>query len=310
MGLQTVFARLKGTFYRPLFNQYRVEGVRDYNNIVYDESNRKVCRLDVYRKTLLGNLPVFIFLHGGMSVGLGRQHRKGFCRYIASKGCAVLNLEYGTAPKEPFPAQIRQILSALQWAENNAEKYGFNMNNTIMGGDGTGAFLAVACCSALTDEAYAAALGITTDCKPLRGLACFCGMYDIPFALSKSNEIAKQSAFVYALTGIDVFKEETLKNSPFYRAYCPLDYIHSDFPPVFFSHSIDDKVYPGQAERLLKTLTSAQIPYWEFCALESRSKHIWNMELAKNEAKACNDAFGDFIKAACGTGVMTARYDI
>lgn len=313
MSLQTLFTRLSGEYFKPAWNRYRNANVREYLGLVYDENQPGICRLDIFRKTLRGKLPVLVYLHGGLAASLGRQHRKGFCRYAAGKGAAVISLDYGRGRAHPFPSQMKQVLAALDWTDKQALQYGLDTSNIIIGGDGEGAFIAAAVCCALTDKSYAEALGIDTKGRKVAGAVFFCGMYDIPYALSKNTKYSKYNTLrntLSALLGIDTAKDGDFQRYPYKSVLNTVDKISAVFPPTFFSHTSADTVFTGQDELLKKRLADLGVPYWEFCSAESASPHIWNMSANEKEAAACNDALGDFIKAVCDGRIFIARYEI
>lgn len=293
-----LFLLRKKGFFSPVWNRYRPAKIKDYPGLEYVGG-----RADLYRRPHTGRLPVILYLHGGAGAPTGRQHRKGICRALAESGCAVLCPDI---TKNSLTAQLNKIASLAEWVTRNTQTYGLDADRIILAGDGVGAFLALAFCRALTDAGYAERVGFPKALPVPAGAVFFSGIYDF----SNIPEKGAPSGFYKRLTKA-VFAAgvtEEIRRSPLFTL--PRAGLKPSFPPVFFAHSPGDIYCRGQGEILRKALESACVQYWEFCAADSRSPHIWNLNPENEDARACNLAAGDFIEKIKYGNPGYARYDI
>jgi len=301
MLLKRLFLSASKDFFRPSWNRYRAPKIKDTPGLSYGGG-----KVDLYRRPHSGKLPVFIYLHGGVSAAMGRQHRKGICRALAEHGCAVLCPDIG---RDAFPAQLKKIGELTVWATQNAQTFGLDTERFIYGGDGGGAFLAAAMCRALTDQDYAERAGYNTKLPVPAGAVFFSGIYDLPYALEKKAGSGFPIRLAAAILKINI-KEEDIRKSSLYNLMRPAAGLGPTYPPVFFAHSPSDTYCPDQGDLLRKALESAGVPYWEFFAAESRLPHIFNLNPSTEDARACNSAAGDFLEKIKNGNPGYVRFDI
>ena len=99
-----------------------------------------------------GPHPVLVYLHGGGWVcGSPVTHRKLAHRF-AEAGYLVFNVDYRLAPEHPFPAPFEDCVHAIQWAAEQASRYGGDASRLAVGGDSAGANLTAASVAALADQ--------------------------------------------------------------------------------------------------------------------------------------------------------------
>lgn len=87
--------------------------------------------------------PVYVNLHGGGFVIRFRQQDDPWCRYLATHaGAVVVNVDYGTAPKHPFPVAAEQAFDVVRWAAEPDRDW--DGTRLVVGGQSAGGNLTAA----------------------------------------------------------------------------------------------------------------------------------------------------------------------
>lgn len=91
--------------------------------------------------------PALVYFHGGgCAIGNLESHDL-LCRYIAHKtGYIVLSVNYRLGPEHKFPAAVEDALASWNWVVENAGQLGINIDQTGVGGDSAGGYLATLIC--------------------------------------------------------------------------------------------------------------------------------------------------------------------
>ena len=97
-----------------------------------------------------------VYFHGGgFVVGDLDSHEMHAVRLANESHCIVVNVDYRLAPENRFPCAFDDCWSATQWAAQNIEKLGGNINRLAVGGDSAGGNLAAAVALAARDARLA-----------------------------------------------------------------------------------------------------------------------------------------------------------
>ena len=105
----------------------------------------------VYSPPGAGPFPAVVGYHGGawwLAGGeAGFQLTDGYCRrFCAGLPGVVVNVDYRLAPEFPYPQQLEDSYTALQWVVENAAKLGVDPANvSVMGGSSGGNQAAAVC---------------------------------------------------------------------------------------------------------------------------------------------------------------------
>jgi epsilon-lactone hydrolase len=91
---------------------------------------------------------VFLLLHGGgYNAGSPRTHRKLAAHLSRAAHMRVLTPEYRLAPEHPFPAAVKDALTAYGWLLGQ----GISADHVVVGGDSAGGGLAISMLLALRE---------------------------------------------------------------------------------------------------------------------------------------------------------------
>lgn len=119
-----------------------------YNGIAAAMGNGREHLLDIESPTPLEGedlekLPVIVELHGGAYLTNNKECNRPHAQYLASKGYKVVNANYTLQPEAEFDQELREINAVFNWIGENADRYGFDLDNVFLTGDSSGGHLAL-----------------------------------------------------------------------------------------------------------------------------------------------------------------------
>ncbi|WP_078433778.1 alpha/beta hydrolase [Metabacillus halosaccharovorans] len=123
------------------------------HDLVYSVQNEKELLADLYiPKNSQSPLPVIIWLHGGGWRFGDRKLGPDFTTYFASRGFAMVSIEYRLSEEVIFPAPIHDVKTAIRWVKTIAETYGLDSNRIGLWGSSAGGHLAALATTSGTEE--------------------------------------------------------------------------------------------------------------------------------------------------------------
>jgi triacylglycerol lipase len=131
-----------GQLYAPMFPKAAWAGVSIQRDIAYGAD--RLQKLDVFTPDGAQGkrLPVLLFVHGG---GFTRGDKHGafypdnITLWAAKNGMVGVNIDYRLAPKDPWPAGVKDLASAIAWTKANISRYGGDPNRIVLFGHSAGA---------------------------------------------------------------------------------------------------------------------------------------------------------------------------
>lgn len=153
----------------PRVEDIRIPGGRGTVTVrVYDPSER-------------GNLPVFLYIHGGRFFSGDLETHDPVCRMLAARsGWMIVAVDYRLAPEHKWPAAVEDCFAASIWLAANAAAIGADPEWMGIGGDSAGGNLA----------AVVAQLRRHAEPKPVGQLLLY-PMMDATCSLSAHTEFAR-----------------------------------------------------------------------------------------------------------------------
>ena len=126
-----------GQLYAPLFPKEAWAGITIQRDIAYGPDPLQ--KLDVFTPdgARSGKLPVLLFVHGG---GFTRGDKHGafypdnITLWAARNGMVGVNIDYRLAPKDPWPAGVNDLASAIAWTHANIARYGGDPDRIVLFG--------------------------------------------------------------------------------------------------------------------------------------------------------------------------------
>ncbi len=119
-----------------------VEDVADIIDEVVITDDAEV-PIRIYIPDLMRELSVLMYFHGGGFVKGSVAAADPFCRKLANlTQCTVFSVDYRLAPEMPFPAAVKDVMAATQWAYDHAEEYACFKDQLFISGESAGGNLA------------------------------------------------------------------------------------------------------------------------------------------------------------------------
>jgi acetyl esterase len=184
--------------------------------------------------------PVVLYLHGGgWAFGSARSvHKVGMT--FATHGRLAVLLNYRLAPEHPFPAALDDVATAIQWLGSHASAYDGETGRLAIGGDSSGANLALA----------AAIRGPDDLRRRLSALLLLYGVYDLAGALDRAHHHPGLVLQVRNYIGGRPISDPLV--SPLFARFPPL-------PPCFLLEGSADAFVSGEAAALARALAAAGV---------------------------------------------------
>jgi triacylglycerol lipase len=131
-----------GRLYAPMFPKEAWAGVHIQRDIAYGSDPLQ--KLDVFTPDWGKGkqLPVLLFVHGG---GFTRGDKHGafypdnITLWAAKNGMVGVNIDYRLAPKDPWPAGVKDLASAIAWTKAHIARYGGDPDRIVLFGHSAGA---------------------------------------------------------------------------------------------------------------------------------------------------------------------------
>lgn len=205
----------------------------------YGEGNSEL--LDVYLPHLgfqaRAPVPVVAWIHGGSFVAGHKDDQASYFRALSCEGCAVISIEYSHAPEARFPNPIRQVVAALAYLKDNAERFGIDCSRIVLAGDSAGANICVQVALVATNVNYGSLLEVDFDADPksIVGVVLCCAVLDVmPLPdTSPVDELVScvADAVGWAYSGVPNYRED----DHFVTAMSLGKFVTDDFPPAFMT---------------------------------------------------------------------------
>jgi acetyl esterase/lipase len=237
------------------------DGAIAHRDIVYSQTPQGKLLLDVYMPEATAGepLPVILFLFGGgWEAGNRHQLQRFDLENYALEGFAVVTADYRYSRDATFPAQIEDVVGAIDWIRGAAAEYGLDSGRIGVTGPSAGGHLA-----ALVGTANRPGeLGFDEATKNFSGVQAvvdYFGPTDFlqgdAHRMEDADPWNAEDSSVSKLLGaaIDTIPEEV-------ESANPIAYIDGSEPPFLILHGDKDSLVPlHQSEILHQALLGAGV---------------------------------------------------
>lgn len=258
-------------------------------DICYDDSKYPAdCLLDTYceKRTDDKKLPVMLYIHGGGFVAGDKAYREAHCKWVAHMGFFAISVNHTLAPKAQFPEPLQQLVKAMNWVADNAEKYNLDLNNVTVSGDSAGGYFAGELIAASLSDEMCDTLGCDRPKYKFNGAVLNCGIYDLEAVFSAKILFDLGNKIILDFAGIPASE---IKNYPFLKECASINYVSSEFPATFVTHAKKDFFCGGQAQSLCKKLEECGVYFEEYGSEKFGDNHCFSLTW-KTQAAQDNNA--------------------
>jgi acetyl esterase/lipase len=217
------------------------DDVSEYKDIVYKTVENKDLKLDIYhQKTISDVTPLIIFIHGGAWKKGDKHDYWPYLIPYAKKGYITATIQYRLTDVAIYPSQLDDVISAINWLQDNADEYHIDKNKIVLVGGSAGGHLAMM--AAYSDPSL-----------NIKGIVNLYGPSDL------TTPYARQIGSVQKLIGASYQEAPEL-----YKIASPITYISKDIPPTLtFQGTLDELVPYEQSDNLdIKIKEAGAISYY------------------------------------------------
>ncbi len=265
------------------------------NDIAYGED--EICKLDLYIPEIAdGQKHIVLFnIHGGGWITGDKYKRRGLGMLYADMGFFVVNINYGISPQYQYHQSVKHCYEALQWVQDNAEKYNLDTHNLFVTGDSAGGQLACLMLATQDNMEFRHSLGIEdSDARFRSGILC-CGAYDID--AMATNKLA--SSIILDMTGKTPKKLDTY---PYYAQLRTLDWVDENFPQdVIITYGKHDVFVGGHEKGLTAKLDQLGKRYFLYGA-PFPGDHCYHLYYHRQISKVFYDMVREYFDQIRKTG--------
>jgi acetyl esterase/lipase len=241
-------------------------------DLVYATSNGKQLLADLYLpENSQHPLPVIIWLHGGGWRFGDRKLGPDFSVYFASKGFAMVSIDYRLSDETIFPNQIYDVKTAIRWVKTISENYGLDRNKIGIWGSSAGGHLAGLTATSGSTQLIGEEDLYSDMSNEVQAVAIGYGPIDflqIDEHLTSHGIVEEDPESVQLPTGkkssdSDSF-ESLLLGAPIHSCpervmqANPITYIKSGMPPFLIMHGLSDTAVPSHQSELLYHALAAE----------------------------------------------------
>ncbi|MFD9660463.1 alpha/beta hydrolase fold domain-containing protein [Rhodococcus sp. NPDC059968] len=120
--------------------RYEIQSCPD---IEFGRPDGQVLRLDLSLPIGVATPAVVLYLHGGGWMIGSRKSHAARAERLARHGFAVASIDYRPSTAAPFPAQIIDIVTAIEWLKGPGHAFGVDATRVALWGASAGAHLAL-----------------------------------------------------------------------------------------------------------------------------------------------------------------------
>ncbi|MCL7942673.1 alpha/beta hydrolase [Marinobacter sp. ATCH36] len=187
-------------------------------------------------------MPAALLVHGGGWERRSREDMNWIAEHLASRGFAVMNIDYRFAPEYTFPAQLYDLQVAMSWLHSQADTHHLDRNAISAFGFSSGAHL-VSLMALVAESGHP--LNQPHGGEHAKPVAVVAGGLPGDLRAFGSGKLIRQ------------FLDGEQEDIPgVYQAASPITHITTGAPPFFLFHGAQDMLVPAsQAKEFRARLT-------------------------------------------------------
>ena len=269
-----------------------------YSKMIY--GNKKLNFINTFCRDDLKNKkkPLFLYIHGGGWISGITKMRNPYIQNWAELGFYCASISYSYAPQEVFPAQIKEIFTAIDYIIDHAEGLNIDTKNVVIAGESAGGYYISFVAHCLSHPDILERLGITfrnADKFSIKALVSHCGCFNLQSLVDEKKE---QSKFpdIKMMTSTFIGKnlEETKRFLNSDEGKIAVPQFDETFPPSFLIWATKDYLRYETFD-LSEQLTAHGVSHRTYQADGKIAAHAWSIATIFNESKDCLKETIDFV---------------
>lgn len=219
---------------------------RRFLDVAYANGDRD--KLDIYLPAGTGPFPVIVDVYGGgLYFGEKSSHKLQPSLQLLSHGYAVVSVNYSLDWQSPFPNQIAELQTAVNFLADHAAEFDLDMTDTTLIGESSGAQLAVLA-TAVWSVGQTLGAGAPARIPAIQRVMGFYGPYQVDAFSAQFGQLGITPKF--AETGAaDSFEGVMLGGRPAdlpdkVALANPATYFTAKMPPLLLMAGTADAVVP------------------------------------------------------------------
>jgi acetyl esterase/lipase len=267
-------------------------------DLVYNDKDPDA-KFDLFYPTAIEGadtlLPVIVWVHGGGWISGDKSQVGNYCRILASKGYAVVAINYSLAPERNYPMPVWQTNQALQYIYEQASKLHIDRTKIVLAGDSGGAHIVTQVANIMTNPGYASVMKMQPPIHPsnLKGMLLFCGPYDVG-AVNMDGDFGQfLKTVLWSYSG----NRDYLKD-PYFKTASVIDFLSPAFPPSFISAGNGDPLLP-QSVSIAEKLTQFNVRHTKLFFPDNYSPalpHEYQFNLDEAAGRQALDSVTQFLQ--------------
>ncbi|SHF18329.1 Acetyl esterase/lipase [Marinitoga hydrogenitolerans DSM 16785] len=223
---------------------------KDFNGpytYTYKIIENRELKLDIYYPKTKKIYPVIFFTHGGGWVSGFRNQKNNvsWCEFLASKGFAVVSIDYRLGISHTMNEILSDYTDALNYIKKNSKELLLDKNNIVLMGLSAGGHLT------LLYYAYYTFVKNEKNIEGIKGIVA----YYTPSNLRHLFDKNVKSVFAKVATAATLKAFPTPTEEGKFLYYSPIFWINENMKPVLLVHGKKDKTVPfSSSVELLKKL--------------------------------------------------------
>lgn len=281
------------------FNAKPIDSVDYVLDIDYVGDGLREHRLDVISpREHGGQLPVYVYFHGGGWTSGDKQPLTRYCATQAASGMVVVNVNYRRAPRHRMADMIEDANAALSWIASSVAQFGGDPDRVVLGGDSAGGQLSALVAATATRPELAAHYGIQPAIQRIRGVVQHCGALDFSVMFERGFILSTNFVRMLLPLGHDRSKLRDLS-----RYLSPIEWVGRDYPPALVTTSLPDPFYRASLN-FVDALRSHRVPVEVH--VDEEAQHTWQQDSHHPRSAPVYERLQSFVARVAGSAPVRA----